>query len=142
MATYIEPDIVEIRCIPDNVYAISGVLNTKKVRFDVVTKSNSETSKRTSLNLVMILDRSGSMESGNKLTFAKKAIISALNLLHDDDVVHLVAYDSDVSIVFENARAVTRQHLYAVVNDIETGGSTNISGALEVAAGPVGEICS
>lgn len=126
---------IEVRCIPDNSNAMSGILNTKKVRFDIETKSKGEAAKRTPLNLVLILDRSGSMESDNKLTFAKKAVVSVLNLLHDDDVVHLVAYDSDVSIIFENARASTRQSLYPIVDDIEAAGSTNMSGGLEVAAG-------
>ncbi|CAF5130445.1 unnamed protein product, partial [Rotaria sp. Silwood1] len=74
------------------------------------------------------------MEADNKLTFAKQAVVSVLNLLHDDDIVHLVAYDADVSIIFENARASTRQFLYSTVDKIETAGSTNMSGAIEVAA--------
>jgi Ca-activated chloride channel family protein len=135
MAYNTELDIVQIRCIPDNRNAISGVLNTKKVRFDIETKSKDETTKRTPLNLVLILDRSGSMEANNKLTFAKQAVISVLNLLHDDDIVHLVAYDTDVSIIFENARASTRQYLYSVVNNIVTAGSTNMSGGISVGAG-------
>ncbi|CAF3090129.1 unnamed protein product [Rotaria sp. Silwood2] len=125
---------IEVRCIPDNPYVISGVLNTKKVRFEIETKHKGETIKRIPLNLVLILDRSGSMEGDNKLTFAKQAVISVLNLLHDDDIVHLVAYDTDVSIIFENARASTRQFLYSTVDQIETAGSTNMSGAIEVAA--------
>jgi Ca-activated chloride channel family protein len=134
MATNNESAIVEIRCIPDNPNAVSGILNTKTVRFDIETKSKGETAKRTPLNLALILDRSGSMESGNKLIFAKKAVISVLNLLHDDDIVHLVAYDTDVSVIFENARASTRQYLYTIVNNIETAGSTNMAGGLEVGA--------
>ncbi|CAF4226381.1 unnamed protein product, partial [Adineta steineri] len=102
---------IELRCIPDNSHALSGVLNTKKVRFDIETKSKGETAKRTPLNLVLLLDHSGSMQSDNKLTFAKKAVISVLKLLNDDDIVHLVAYDNDVSIIFENARAFSREHL-------------------------------
>jgi len=118
---------VELRCIPDNPNAISGILNTKKVRFDIETKRKEGTMKRTPLNLVVILDRSGSMESDNKLTFAKKAVVSLLNLLHDDDIIHLVAYDSDVSIIFENARASSRQYLYPIIDEIQTAGSTNMS---------------
>ncbi|CAF3416393.1 unnamed protein product [Rotaria socialis] len=135
MAANVELADFEIRCIPDNPHAISGVLNTKKVRFDIETKSKGQTAKRTPLNLVLILDRSGSMESDNKLTFAKKAVVSVLNLLHDDDIVHLVAYDADVSIIFENARASTRQYLYPLVDKIETAGSTNMSGGIDAGAG-------
>ncbi|UJR22754.1 hypothetical protein I4U23_025786 [Adineta vaga] len=134
MASNTQTPIVQLQCIPDNRYAVTGVLNTKRVRFDIETKSKSETEKRTPLNLALILDRSGSMESDNKLTFAKRAVISVLNLLHDDDIVHLIAYDSDVSIVFENARASTRQHLYGLVDNITTAGSTNMSGGIQVGA--------
>ncbi|CAF1049017.1 unnamed protein product [Rotaria sordida] len=117
---------IDVRCIPDNPHAISSVLNTKKVRFDIETKNQGETIKRTPLNLVLILDRSGSMESDNKLTFVKKVVVSVLNLLH--------AYDTDVSIIFENARASTCQYLYPVIDKIQTAGSTNMSDGLNVGA--------
>lgn len=125
---------INLRCIPDSSYALAGILNTKQVRFDIETKSKDETQKRTPLNLAIILDRSGSMESDNKLTFAKKAVVSVLNLLHDDDIVHLIAYDTDVSVIFENARASTRYQLQSLVDTIDTAGSTNMSGALQVGA--------
>ncbi|CAF5073145.1 unnamed protein product, partial [Rotaria sp. Silwood1] len=59
---------------------------------------------------------------------------SVLDLLHDDDVVHLVAYDTDVSIIFQNARASTRQLLHPLVDKIKTAGSTNLSGGIETGA--------
>src|SRR5689334_2215028 len=105
---------VTIRCIPDNPHAVIGVVNSKRARFEIETKGkedNVEATKRVPINLVLVLDRSGSMASNNKLEFAKQAVISVLDLLHDDDVVNLVAYDDDVWNVFENARGSARQVL-------------------------------
>ncbi|CAF2558432.1 unnamed protein product [Rotaria sp. Silwood2] len=128
---------VNIRCIPDNPYAIIGVVNTKRARIEIETKANeqnAEITKRNPINLVLVLDRSGSMASNNKLEFAKKAVISVLNLLHDDDVVHLIAYDDNIWNIFENARASARQVLYSVVEGIKSGGQTYLSGAIETGA--------
>jgi hypothetical protein len=42
MAAANESALVEIRCIPDNPNALAGVLNTKKVRFDIETKAKAK----------------------------------------------------------------------------------------------------
>ena len=128
---------VNIRCIPDNPHAVIGVVNSKRARLEIETtknEENAEATKRNSINLVLVLDRSGSMASKNKLEFAKKAVISVLNLLHDNDVVHLIAYDDNVWNVFENARGSARQALYSAVEGLETGGQTFLSGGMEAGA--------
>ncbi|CAF1225724.1 unnamed protein product [Adineta steineri] len=127
---------VSVRCIPDNSHAVIGVMNAKRARFEIETKKNENAAatKRTPINLALVLDRSGSMKSNNKLEFAKQAIISVLDLLHDDDVVHLVAYDDHVWNVFEDAHGAARQVLYSVVRGLRTGGQTNLSGGIEAGA--------
>ncbi|CAF1033620.1 unnamed protein product [Adineta steineri] len=128
---------VNINCIPDNRYAVIGVVNHKRARFEIETKKNeqnAEQTKRNPINLVLVLDRSGSMLSNNKLEFAKQAVISVLDLLHDDDIVHLVAYDDKILNIFEDAPASNHQALYSTVRQITTGGSTNLSGGIKSGA--------
>lgn len=125
---------IDIHCIADNQYAVIGVLNKKQVRFEIETGQNESADaekKRNPINLVLVLDRSGSMSSNNKLEYAKEAVIAVLNLLQDDDIVHLVTYDTRVETVFENALASTRENLHSLVRVIHTGGETFLSGGIE-----------
>lgn len=136
MATNVLPP-VEVRCISDNPYAAVGIVNSKRARLEIETRSSQEDeqkTKRNPINLVLVLDRSGSMSSNNKLEFAKKAVISVLDLLQDDDVVQLIAYDDTVWNVFENARGSARETLHSVVNGIKAGGNTNLSGGIAAGA--------
>ncbi len=48
--------------------------------------------KRPPINLAIVLDRSGSMESHKKLHNAKEAIIKVIEQLGHQDVLHLVLY--------------------------------------------------
>ena len=83
--------------------------------------------QRAPLALSLVLDRSGSM-SGDRLDAAKAASISAVERLHPDDVVSVVAFDDQVDVVAPPAPRARQIQLVQQVSDLDSGGSTNLSG--------------
>eukprot|EP01102_Stenamoeba_stenopodia_P007152 TRINITY_DN1998_c0_g1_i1.p1 TRINITY_DN1998_c0_g1~~TRINITY_DN1998_c0_g1_i1.p1 ORF type:complete len:459 (-),score=136.42 TRINITY_DN1998_c0_g1_i1:117-1400(-) len=129
-------DLISLNCIADNDYVVQGIMNPKKAIIEIVTgeNPNQEQQKRPPLNICLVLDRSGSMQANHKLDFAKKAVVSVLNTLEDQDMVHLVVYDDKVDVVFAHQYARDRSLLQVKVNAIHSGNTTNLSGGMEKGA--------
>ena len=83
-------------------------------------------------DLVIVLDRSGSME-GQKLHDARQAVIGLLDQLGPDDRLALVTYSNGVqtqsSLVPMNE--ANRRRLAAAIAHVRAGGGTNLGGGLE-----------
>lgn len=69
-----------------------------------VTGEAPEADDRPPLNLSLVLDRSGSMNSMEKLDRAKEAASLLVRRLGDEDVISVVAYDDDVRTVARRPR--------------------------------------
>ena len=83
--------------------------------------------ERPTLNLGVVLDRSGSMH-GPKLAYAKQAARLLIRRLGDDDVVSFVAYDDEVRTLATRLPGARRQELLARLDALGPGGTTNLSG--------------
>jgi len=88
--------------------------------------------ERHHVDMVIVLDRSGSME-GQKIRDAKKAVLHVLSTLSPGDRIALITYDdyvqrhsSLVSVTNEN-----RERLQSLIQSISPGGSTNLGGGLQ-----------
>ncbi|WP_225409022.1 vWA domain-containing protein [Stigmatella hybrida] len=90
--------------------------------------------RRVPANVALVIDRSGSMR-GQKMDDAKQAAREFISRVRPEDRVTLVHYGTDVTVFPATlATEYERERMYAFVEGIEDGGSTNISGALEAAA--------
>lgn len=78
---------------------------------------------RAPVNVAIVLDRSGSMQ-GEKIAEAKRAAISALDRLRDDDIVSVVTYESTVHVLVPATKLSDRASIRAAINRIAAGGST------------------
>ncbi|MEW5722092.1 MAG: VWA domain-containing protein [Thermodesulfobacteriota bacterium] len=83
------------------------------------------------VDLVIVLDRSGSME-GEKIGAAKRAVLGLLDSLSPRDRLALVSYSDDV-VRHTGLLAMTeenRRRLAAVVAGLRAGGNTNLGAGL------------
>lgn len=86
-------------------------------------------------DMVIILDRSGSMQAEKKIDFAKAAIHDVLAQLTTNDRFALVSF-SDNAIVHSPIVAINpanRENLNRIVDTIPADGSTNMSDGLQAA---------
>jgi Ca-activated chloride channel family protein len=83
-------------------------------------------------DIVVVLDRSGSMAAENRLPYAKEAVRSLMGRLQESDRLALITFDSSATVntpLVPMTEAV-REQLYRQLEGIRPGASTNISDGL------------
>ncbi|MBU2994328.1 VWA domain-containing protein [Octadecabacter sp. 1_MG-2023] len=88
---------------------------------------------RPPLNLVFLIDTSGSMESTDKLPLLRQSFRLMLDNLRPEDAISIVTYAGSTSIALEPTAASERTEILKALNDLRAGGSTNGQGGLEAA---------
>ncbi|MBD3290308.1 VWA domain-containing protein [candidate division KSB1 bacterium] len=85
---------------------------------------------RVPLNISLVLDKSGSMGSENKLENARQAALFVVDNLSSSDYFSLVTYDTHVYNPIPAAPVKDKEILKAKIREIECGSSTNLSGGM------------
>jgi Ca-activated chloride channel homolog len=82
------------------------------------------------LNLGLVIDRSGSMASANKMNLVKAALQSLANNLRPSDIVSIVAFDGAANVILPANRLGDGNDYRRAVDSIQPAGSTNIDAGL------------
>uniref|UniRef100_A0A7S3JX01 VWFA domain-containing protein n=1 Tax=Aureoumbra lagunensis TaxID=44058 RepID=A0A7S3JX01_9STRA len=114
--------------------ALNSVVNvataTNCVQAGCRIKACASLEQRPPVDVVLVLDRSGSM-AGGKLTLCKKTIDLLINELKPNDRFGLVVFDHQVQVTFEvECIGSKKEMMHEQVSKIITGGQTNLSGGL------------
>lgn len=79
--------------------------------------------KRTSVNLALVLDRSSSM-AGDKIEKAKHAAMMVLDRLGKDDIVSVISYDSTVDVLVPATKVGNRNAIRERIAALQPRGTT------------------
>jgi Ca-activated chloride channel family protein len=129
-------DTLRLKLEPDRDVILAGSPQEVIVKIDLAAMANQKKSRRTPLNLAVVLDRSGSM-TGAKIEKARQAAMGLVDQLAPGDWFSLIAYSDQADVLIPAQRVDDREAVKSRIARIRPGGGTALhagvtSGAREL----------
>lgn len=84
-------------------------------------------------SVVIVFDRSGSMDDDNKIGSARDGALQLVQMLDDRDTLGMVPFSTDVNTIAAQPLASGRQRMNEAILGLQAGGETNLYLAISVA---------
>src|SRR5260221_10186888 len=126
-------ETLRLKLEPDHDYLLAGTPGEVVVKIDLFALDHKTKRKRPSLNLSVVLDRSGSM-SGAKIEKARQAAMALVDHLGPEDLLSFVAYSDRAELVFTAQEVEDKEALKRRISRIQPGGSTALYAGVQLGA--------
>jgi Ca-activated chloride channel family protein len=101
------------------------------VQISLTTPVDPATLERRPLNLVVVMDTSGSMTQDDRIGYARTGLHTLIDEMQEGDRLALVTYSDGVTEWNRLEEALDRPALHAIADQLTAAGSTNLYGGLE-----------
>lgn len=93
--------------------------------------------RKFNVNLAVVIDKSGSMNSGNKIENAKEAAITALRMLEPNNIFSLITYDDQARTIVPPTLVNNKKTIEEKIRGIRASGSTCLFAGVSVGANEI-----
>jgi Ca-activated chloride channel homolog len=121
----------------ENSFGLGGYYKTPVEEVLPVTSRYEKEKEQPSLAMVLVIDKSGSMQ-GAPIALAREASKAAVELLSVRDQVGVVAFDGQAKIISDMTSAANKSEVLSQIDSVGAGGGTNMYPAMATAKDMLG----
>jgi Ca-activated chloride channel family protein len=134
-------ETLQLNLVPERGYVVKNSPQEIVIKIDLSAIADRQKTRRTPLNLAVVLDKSGSM-TGAKLEKTKQAAMQLVDRLAPDDIFSLVIFSDHAQVLVPAQKVEDKDALKEKIDSIQADGSTALYAGVQMGADQLQEFFS